>query len=145
MKRPIANNSSPGQAVYDPFVGSGTTIIAADMTGRACHAIEIDPVYVDVAITRWQNFTGAQAVHQNGRAFVAAGRTGGCEVSPKKLPTHLKLLRGNPGKRPLPPEPEFDAAPDIPEPPAFLMRCSEGRVAAHCCRPISHGPAIRGR
>jgi hypothetical protein len=38
MKRPIENNSSPGQAVYDPFVGSGTTIIAAEMTGRCCHA-----------------------------------------------------------------------------------------------------------
>jgi DNA modification methylase len=61
MKRPIDNNSSPGQAVYDPFVGSGTTIIAAEMTGRACHAIEIDPVYVDVAIERWQNFTGERA------------------------------------------------------------------------------------
>jgi DNA modification methylase len=61
MKRPIENNSSPGQAVYDPFVGSGTTLIAAEMTGRACHAIEIDPVYVDVAIERWQNFTGERA------------------------------------------------------------------------------------
>ena len=45
MKRPIENNSSRGQAVYDPFVGSGTTIIAAEMTGRRCHAIEINPVY----------------------------------------------------------------------------------------------------
>jgi DNA modification methylase len=61
MRRPIENNSSPGQAVYDPFVGSGTTIIAAEMTGRVCHAIEISPQYVDVAIQRWQNFTGQQA------------------------------------------------------------------------------------
>lgn len=61
MKRPIDNNSSPGQAVYEPFSGSGTTIIAAEMTGRSCHAIEIDPAYVDVAITRWQNFTGERA------------------------------------------------------------------------------------
>lgn len=68
MKRPIENNSSPGQAVYDPFVGSGTTIIAAEMAGRACHAIEIDPVYVDVAITRWQNFTGVQAT-MDGQTF----------------------------------------------------------------------------
>ena len=71
MKRPIENNCSPGQAVYDPFVGSGTTIIAADMTGRACHAIEIDPAYVDVAVLRWQNFTGAQAMHADGRSFAA--------------------------------------------------------------------------
>lgn len=58
MKRPIENNSSPGQAVYEPFSGSGTTIIAAEMTGRACHAIELHPPYVDVAVTRWAEFTG---------------------------------------------------------------------------------------
>jgi len=53
MKRPMENNSSPGQAVYEPFSGSGTTIIAAEMTGRACHAIEISPAYCDVTIQRW--------------------------------------------------------------------------------------------
>ena len=72
MKRPIENNSSPGQAVYDPFVGSGTTIIAAEMTGRACHAIELHPAYVDVAVTRWQNFTGQTAtLEATGEAFAA--------------------------------------------------------------------------
>jgi DNA modification methylase len=72
MKRPIENNSSPGQAVYDPFCGSGTTIIAAEITGRCCHAIEIDPAYVDVAIRRWQNFTGQEAVlTKDGRSFAA--------------------------------------------------------------------------
>ena len=72
MKRPIENNSSPGQAVYDPFVGSGTTIIAAEMTGRACHAIELYPPYVDVAVLRWQNFTGQEATHADtGRSFAA--------------------------------------------------------------------------
>ena len=74
MKRPIENNSSPGQAVYDPFVGSGTTIIAAEMTGRACHAIELSPTYVDVAVTRWQNFTGQTAtLEATGEAFEAKG------------------------------------------------------------------------
>jgi DNA modification methylase len=62
MKRPIENNSSVGQAVYEPFSGSGTTIIAAEMTGRSCYAIELNPAYVDVAIKRWQDFTGQQAV-----------------------------------------------------------------------------------
>jgi DNA modification methylase len=61
MKRPIENNSSPGQAVYEPFSGSGTTIVAAEMTGRSVHAIELDPAYVDVAIQRWQAFTGEKA------------------------------------------------------------------------------------
>ena len=63
MKRPIENNSSPGQAVYEPFSGSGTTIIAAEMTGRHCYAIELSPAYVDVAIKRWQDFTGQEAIH----------------------------------------------------------------------------------
>jgi DNA modification methylase len=62
MKRPIENNSSPGQAVYEPFSGSGTTIIAGEMTGRCVHAVELDPAYVDVAIKRWQAFTGETAV-----------------------------------------------------------------------------------
>jgi DNA modification methylase len=61
MRRPIENNSQPGDAVYDPFCGSGTTIIAAEMTARNCYAIEINPAYVDVAIIRWQTFTGLEA------------------------------------------------------------------------------------
>lgn len=70
MKRPIENNSSPGQAVYEPFSGSGTTIIAAEMTGRVCHAIELSPAYVDVAVARWQNFTGHKAMLEgDGRTF----------------------------------------------------------------------------
>lgn len=66
MRRPIENNSNPGEHVYDPFVGSGTTIIAAEMTGRVCHAIELDPVYIDVAVQRWENFTGQKASLENG-------------------------------------------------------------------------------
>lgn len=70
MKRPIENNSSPGQAVYEPFSGSGTTIIAAEMTGRACHAIELNAAYVDVAVKRWQEFTGqAATLEGDGRSF----------------------------------------------------------------------------
>ena len=70
MKRPIENNSSAGQAVYEPFSGSGTTIIAAEMTGRACHAIEIEPRYIDVAVRRWQAFTGATAtLEATGQSF----------------------------------------------------------------------------
>ena len=70
MKRPIENNSSPGQAVYEPFSGSGTTIIAAEMTGRACYAIELSPAYVDVAVLRWQAFSGGTAtLESDGRAF----------------------------------------------------------------------------
>lgn len=52
MRRPILNNSSPGQAVYEPFMGSGTTLIAAETTGRVCLGIELNPAYVDVAVQR---------------------------------------------------------------------------------------------
>jgi DNA modification methylase len=70
MKRPIENNSSPGQAVYEPFSGSGTTIIAAEMTGRCCYAVELNPPYVDMAVQRWQNFTGkAATLEGDGRTF----------------------------------------------------------------------------
>ena len=62
MRRPILNNSSPGQAVYEPFMGSGTTLIAAETTGRVCFGVELNPAYVDVAIERWQSFTGQEAV-----------------------------------------------------------------------------------
>ena len=72
MKRPIENNSSPGQAIYEPFSGSGTTIIAAEQTGRCCYAIEINPAYVDVAVKRWQDFTGQEATLEgSGETFNA--------------------------------------------------------------------------
>lgn len=62
MRRPILNNSSPGQAIYEPFSGSGTTIIAAESEGRSCLAMELSPNYVDVTVKRWQNFTGKEAI-----------------------------------------------------------------------------------
>lgn len=61
MKRPIVNNSSPGQAIYDPFLGSGTTLIACEMEGRACHGLELNPAYCDVIVKRWEDFTGKKA------------------------------------------------------------------------------------
>ncbi len=73
MRRPLENNPAPGDAVYEPFSGSGTTLIAAEMTGRACHAVELDPLYVDVAVRGWEAFTGGTAVlGSDGRAFAAA-------------------------------------------------------------------------
>ncbi len=62
MRRPILNNSAPGDAIYEPFSGSGTTLIAAEMTGRKCLAMEIDPAYCDVAAQRWQDLTGKTAL-----------------------------------------------------------------------------------
>jgi DNA modification methylase len=70
MRRPIVNHTSSGQAVYDPFMGSGTTIIAAETTGRVAYGVEINPLYVDMAIRRWQTFTGKAAIRlADGRTF----------------------------------------------------------------------------
>jgi DNA modification methylase len=70
MRRPIVNNSVAGDAIYDPFLGSGTTLIAAELTGRVCVAMEIDPRYCDVAIERWQRLTGSAAILDgDGRSF----------------------------------------------------------------------------
>jgi DNA modification methylase len=70
MRRPIVNNSKPGQAIYEPFSGSGTTIIACEKESRIALSIELEPAYIDVAVMRWQNFTGKQAVLEgDGRTF----------------------------------------------------------------------------
>ena len=61
MRRPIVNNSARGDAVYEPFCGSGTTLIAAETTGRVCLAMELDPAYCDVIVERWEAFTGRSA------------------------------------------------------------------------------------
>ena len=70
MQKPIENNSKRGDAVYEPFSGSGTTIIAAEMTDRCCYAMELNPAYVDVAVIRWQLYTGLDAVLEStGQSF----------------------------------------------------------------------------
>ena len=51
--------------VLDPFLGSGTTVLAAERVGRACYGIELDPIYVDTTIRRWQKLTGMSATHAN--------------------------------------------------------------------------------
>ena len=52
MRKPTLNNSNPGQSFYDPFCGSGTTVIAAEMEGRICYGMEIDPTYIDDIVKR---------------------------------------------------------------------------------------------
>jgi DNA modification methylase len=70
MRRPILNNTSPGEAIYEPFLGSGTTLIAAETVKRTCFAVELSPVYVDVAVRRWQAFSGEKAaLLVDGRLF----------------------------------------------------------------------------
>lgn len=55
--------SAPADIVLDSFLGSGTTLLAAERVGRVCYGMEIDPRYVDVAIRRWQRYTGEKAIH----------------------------------------------------------------------------------
>lgn len=72
---PILNHTTSGDAIYDPFCGSGTAIIAAEKLGRACVGLDIDPQYVQAAVTRWETFTGGKAVRHRA-ARRATGRGG---------------------------------------------------------------------
>lgn len=70
VERAIRNSSRPGNVVLDPFGGSGTTLIAAEKSGRLARLIELDPKYVDVIVRRWQEWTGKQATREaDGVAF----------------------------------------------------------------------------
>jgi len=70
MRRPILNHTVRGELVYEPFLGSGTTLAAAELTGRACCGIELDPKYIDVMVQRWQRLSGQVAILDNdGRSF----------------------------------------------------------------------------
>lgn len=70
MARCLKSSSRPGDVVLEPFAGSGSTLIAAEATGRACYTMEIAPAYVDVTIRRWQKLTGADAIRvEDGRRF----------------------------------------------------------------------------
>jgi DNA modification methylase len=71
MRRPIFNHLRRGELVYEPFLGSGTTLAAAELTERVCYGIELDPKYVDVVVQRWQQLSGKQAtLDGDGRTFV---------------------------------------------------------------------------
>jgi DNA modification methylase len=61
--------SKRGGLVLDPFCGSGTTLIAAERVGRKARALEIDPAYVDVAVRRWQAYTGKSAILESGETY----------------------------------------------------------------------------
>jgi DNA modification methylase len=75
MRKPILNHTRNGESVYDPFLGSGTTLAAAELTGRVCYGVEIDPKYADVVVWRWQQLTGRTAtLDGDGRTFEAVGR-----------------------------------------------------------------------
>ncbi len=60
-KRAIENSSALNDLVIDPFLGSGTTLIAAERTGRVCYGMDLDPHYVSIVVARWEAFTGQKA------------------------------------------------------------------------------------
>ncbi len=61
IERAIENSSRPGDLVSDLFLGSGSTLIACERTGRVCYGIEIDPNYASIILMRWEAFAGEQA------------------------------------------------------------------------------------
>jgi DNA modification methylase len=70
MRRPILNHVKRGDLVYDPFLGSGTTLAAAELTTRVCYGMELDPKFVDVIIKRWELLGGKEAtLAGDGRTF----------------------------------------------------------------------------
>ncbi len=70
MRRPILNHTKAGELVYEPFLGSGTTLAAAEVTERVCYGVELDPKYCDVVVERWQRLTGRKATLEgDGRTF----------------------------------------------------------------------------
>jgi len=76
----IMDCTSRRDIVLDPFLGSGTTVIAAERTGRVCYGIELDAQYVDTIVRRWQAFTGLSATHGvSGRTFIELKQEAGNE------------------------------------------------------------------
>jgi DNA modification methylase len=66
----LMDSTARGDIVLDAFLGSGTTLVAAERVARVCYGIEIDPLYIDTTIRRWQSFTGLSATHAtSGRSF----------------------------------------------------------------------------
>jgi DNA modification methylase len=87
VERCLGNSTAPGHLVFEPFSGSGTTLIACERLGRRCSAIELEPRYVQVAIERWKTFTGQEATCE-GAPKVRRART---KPAPEPKPT-LALL-----------------------------------------------------
>lgn len=72
FRRPIVKHLQAGEIAYDPFAGSGPQFIAAEELGRRCYGLDIEPMYCDVIVQRWQNFTGREATLEgDGRTFAA--------------------------------------------------------------------------
>lgn len=129
---PVRQHTRPGDVMFEPFSGSGTAIIVAEQLGRRCRAIEIQPVYIDVAIRRWQKLTGKPATLEgDGRTWAEITETRGgrkSDADPETSP------------RPQPPP----AAPTPTEQPGSPRRTGRPR-AARSSEPPPPGRASRSR
>ena len=94
MRRPILNHTKQDELVYDPFLGSGTTLIAAELTERVCLGLELDPRYCDVIVERWQNLTGKQAtLHRSAQRSSTSKKGADSNVMTMIAMTPLNLSR----------------------------------------------------
>jgi DNA modification methylase len=92
----IRDCSNRNGLILDPFGGAGTTLIAAERTGRRARLIEIDPLYVDVTIARWQRLTGGTAIHaDDGRCFVRPGGTAAMVDKPAPLAVGRRAMQSD--------------------------------------------------
>ena len=124
-RRAIVNSSQQGEIVVDGFLGSGTTLIGAEMTSRRCFGVELDPIYGDVGICRWQKFSGQSAtLEATGKTYatVAAERAAPARTQPAPAPARPRArpaeAKGSPKKGKAPkgaPPPVF--APKTASPP----------------------------
>jgi hypothetical protein len=93
----IMDCTERGAIVLDSFLGSGTTVIAAERTGRRCYGLEIDPRYVDTIVRRWQSFTRDKAIHsESGRSFAEIGeevRSGCGSATTKNRPSPIATIK----------------------------------------------------
>lgn len=97
MELPIRNHTRRGELVYDPFLGSGTTLMAAEAEGRICCGLELDPKFVDVIIGRWQQVTGKVATLDGSGATFEQVQS---ERSNEPKPPKLEIVARNPRRRP---------------------------------------------
>lgn len=98
MQRPIVNHTRRGELVYDPFLGSGTTLIAAETKQRVCYGLELDPKYVDVIVARWQQATGKTATLDGSSATFDEIRSERSKTGPAK-PRLQIVARKDPRRR----------------------------------------------
>jgi DNA modification methylase len=81
MERVMKSSLPKGGLCVEPFGGSGSTLMGAEKTGRICYTMELQPVYVDVIIKRWEDFTGKIATHaETGQPFAEVNNNGNTQV-----------------------------------------------------------------